>query len=327
MMNDGKGNTVTYDAGVDSCAGTQCSVQPAIALYQSDIIWQVDALSNGNVIKSGIAGQYTTPRSFDLAPVTSAPERCEVWPTIAYDNYIVLDNIWNNGATYNSNWTQSISAYQSSQGFTTTAWNYNWLTETEGDRTAVKAYPEIIYGNKLGTLVSGSKEETGLPEVISALPEFVVEFDYSESLNGSVERNVAIESFFHTDCNIKGPCDTVDDRKYEMMVWVENPESNKPGDLALTGVQIDNRLWDVYIKPRSNKEYIAFTAQTPFNQGTVNWNRFVEWTVEWTTANAEAQSINPMSPNLCMGAIEMGTELWWGQGSFNLNNFKVTKTP
>ncbi len=318
-------NQITYNAGTDSCAGTSCSATPTVAFHNSSLNWRIDSLSAGQVTQSSAVGSYSTPISLDLTPVTSNPSVCAVWPSISYDNYIVLDNIWNNGQVFSDQWSQSIGASQASDGKVTTSWNYNWLAETDGDRTAVKAYPEIIYGNKLGTHVSGSKEQTGLPEVVSNLPEFSVDFAYSETFNGSVERNVALESFFHDSCEITGPCDLTNNTRYEMMVWVNNPESNLPGDLAATGVMIDNRLWDVYIKPRSDKKYIAFTAHTPITEGTLQWNRFVEWTMEWTAANAEALSINALTPNLCMAAIEMGTELWWGEGTFTLNNFNVTK--
>ena len=239
---------------------------------------------------------------------------------------IVLNNIWNARAVGSTAWTQKIAATESDTGGPIASWTYDWLDESDGDRTAVKAYPEIIYGNKLGTHISAPKEVTGLPETASNLPEFTVDFAFTETLVDNVERNVALESFFHSSCNITGPCDLDDNRAYETMVWVVNPESNRPGDLALTGVSIDNRLWDVYIKPRSDKKYIAFTAQTPFTEGTLQWNRFVEWTIQWTTENSEALQINALTPNLCMAAIEMGTELWWGKGSFTLDKFEVTRS-
>ena len=107
-------------------------------------------------------------------------------------------------------------------------------------------------------------------------------------------------------------------------IWVANPSIRTPGDLALTGVMIDNQLWNVYIKPRSNKHYIAFTAQNETTSGTLNWKRFVDWTAEWTAANAEALEIDVLDPDFHMGAIEIGTEMWWGEGTFTLNKFDVS---
>ena len=108
-------------------------------------------------------------------------------------------------------------------------------------------------------------------------------------------------------------------------VWINNPKTWRPGDLAVTGVEIDGLEWDVYIKPRSNKNYIAFAAKTPQTEGEINWNRFVDWTVNWTTKNAAELGISPMTPDLCMGAIEFGTELWSGSGSFTLEKLDIRK--
>ena len=325
VMTEAEGNQITFDASTDSCAGSSCSATPTAAFHHNSINWRVDALSGNEVLQSPASGSYVTPRSFELTPATSNPSVSTIWPSISYDDVIVLNNIWNARQVNSDEWTQTIAASESDTSGPVASWDYNWLTETDGDRTAVKAYPEIFYGNKLGTHESASKAVTGLPETVSSLPEFNVEFAFTETFDGDVERNVALESFFHDSCDITGPCDLEDNRAYEMMVWVVNPESNRPGDLAVTGVMIDNRLWDVYIKPRSDKKYIAFTAQTPFDEGTLQWNRFVEWTMQWTAENAEALQINALTPDLCMAAIEMGTELWWGKGSFTLDKFNVVK--
>ena len=327
ILTEAEGNRITYNVSTDSCAGTDCSITPTAAFHNNSLTWYVDALSDGNVLQRAAEGSFATPRSFELTPVTSNEASCDVWPSVTYDDVIVLNNIWNAGAVNSSEWAQKVAAAGSDTSSPVASWTYDWLTETDGNRSAVKAYPEIIYGNKLGTHISGNKEQTGLPETVTSLPEFTVSFNYTETFENDVERNVALESFFHDSCNITGPCDIDDNRAYEMMVWVANPESNKPGDLAVSGVTIDNRVWDVYIKPRSDKQYIAFTAQTPFTEGTLQWNRFVEWTMQWTAENAESLGINVLTPSLCMAAIEMGTELWWGKGSFTLNEFEVTRTP
>ena len=70
--------------------------------------------------------------------------------------------------------------------------------------------------------------------------------------------------------------------------------------------------------------YIAFTAQNPTTRGTLNYKRFVEWTSRWTTENAELLEIDALNPEFYMGAIEIGTEMWWGDGTFTLNEFNVT---
>ena len=147
---------------------------------------------------------------------------------------------------FRDDWQQSVSIDRLADGNTEVVIEYDWLAQNDGDEFAVKSYPQIVYGNKLGAHVSGSKAELGLPETVSNLQEFRIDYSYTET--GNAERNLAFESFFHTDCDIGGPNFEDDDREYEMMVWIANPSIRTPGTIrAETGVMIDNQLWDVWI--------------------------------------------------------------------------------
>ena len=308
--------------GEGNCSGTT-----AMGYFDNDLTWYVESAVNGASGPTSTPVSITTPISQDLQPIKSNTGICEAWPSVAYDNYVALNNTWNSRVMTNDSWTQTINVTEDIDGSVSTSWTYDWLGKNDAGQFGefeVKAYPEVFYGPKLGTHVSGSKEETGLPELVRNLPEFVVTYDFSET-GTDAERNVALESFFHDSCNIQGPCDDVDNRAYEMMIWVNNPDIRTPGDLAVSGVMVDDKLWDVYIKPRSDKHYIAFTAQTPSTSGTINWKRFVDWTQQWTSENADTLQIDKLDPDFCMAAIEMGTEMWWGQGTFTLNKFEVTR--
>ncbi len=326
---DTNGYSVVVDpvaAGCSTGSGV-CSHQPALGYFDNDLNWHVESSVNGQAGPASDSVAITTPASEDVQLIKSNTSSCEGWPAITYDKYVVLNNTWNSRAMGDSSWSQRINVNQDVTGVVRPQWSYDWrgqFDSREFGEFEVKAYPEVIYGNKLGTHISGSKEETGLPELAADIPDYVVAYDFSETGSGA-ERNVALESFFHDSCNIAGPCDEVDNRVYEMMVWVNNPTIRTPGDLALTGVMIDDKLWDVYIKPRSDKHYIAFTAQVPSTSGTLNWKRFVDWTREWTDANADELEIDKLLPGYCMGAIEIGTEMWWGSGSFTLNHFEVSR--
>ncbi len=299
-----------------------CRATTNLAYYDNDLTWHVESTVNGAQGPVSDSFSITTPLSENLQPIKSSDGGCEAWAAVAYGKYVVLNNSWNSRAINDQSWFQLINVTENANGTISPAWAYDWRGQFDGDEIAVKAYPEVLYGPKLGTHVSGTREETGLPAKVSELPEFVVSYDYSET--GNAERNVALESFFHDSDDIRGPCDDDDNRVYEMMIWVNNPSIRTPGKLALTGVMVDNQLWNVYIKPDSNKHYIAFTAQNPTTSGTLNWKRFVDWTRDWTAANAEERRIDVLDPGFHMGAIEIGTEMWWGEGTFTLNNFEVT---
>ena len=300
-----------------------CSAQPDTGYFDNFLNWTVHAEVDGRMQLAGGPVSFKTPVSPDLQPIASNTESCEAYPAMAYDKYVVVNNIWNARAMFRSGWSQTINIDQQHGASAIPSWNYDWLQESDGGIFDVKAYPEVVYGNKLGVHVSGSKAETGLPEKVAELDEFKVEYSFTHEFDAEV--NVALESFFHSSCDIAGPCDDIDNRAFEMMIWVQNPTVRTPGQLALTGVMIDNKLWDVYIKPRSDKKYIAFTAQTDQSSGTLNWNRFVDWTVEWTKNNAEDLGIYQLSPDFCMGAIEIGTEVFNGNGSFTLDRYNITR--
>ena len=300
-----------------------CSAQPDTGYFDNFLNWTVHAEVDGRMQLAGGPVSFKTPVSPDLQPIASNTESCEAYPAMAYDKYVVVNNIWNARAMFRAGWSQTINIDQQHGGSAIPSWNYDWLQESDGGIFDVKAYPEVVYGNKLGVHVSGSKAETGLPEKVAELDEFRVEYSFTHEFDAEV--NVALESFFHSSCDIAGPCDDIDNRAFEMMIWVQNPTVRTPGQLALTGVMIDNKLWDVYIKPRSDKKYIAFTAQTDQSSGTLNWNRFVDWTVEWTKNNAEDLGIYQLSPDFCMGAIEIGTEVFNGNGSFTLDRYNITR--
>lgn len=320
----GNGYTSSVDPVTAGCQGGSgtCTHTPNLAYFDNHLTWVVQPVIDGSNGTLSNRMSITTPYNPDIQPILSNQGSCEAWPSVAYDKFVVLNNSWNSRTMNRSDWVQKINIDQDANGNIKPTWTYDWLGQYDGSEIEVKAYPEVIYGSKLGTHVSGTKAETGLPELVRNLPEFTVDYAYSET--GSAERNVALESFFHDSCNITGPCDEVDNRAYEMMIWVNNPSIRTPGTLALTGVMIDNQLWNVYIKPDSNKHYIAFTAQNPSTTGTLNWNRFVDWTETWTAENAEELSIDVLSPDFCMGAIELGTEMWWGAGSFTLDRYNIS---
>jgi len=238
---------------------------------------------------------------------------CIPWLEIGYGNYRLQNNTWNSSAVFFNNWSQCIEL-TGGPGNYVAKWDYNWLAESSGQEFAVKSYPQVYYGRKSSYNLSGTKAETGLPAGSYSLPQFWVEYDYSET--GVVERNVAFESFFHTSCDVENY-----NKQYEMMVWVGVPTIRTPGR-QVTTARLSGQDWDVYINPSLSWAYVAFVAQDPSNQGTLNWNDFVEWSRD----RGPSFGVPAMANNACMGAIELGTETFWGSGTFTLNRFRVNRS-
>lgn len=103
-----------------------------------------------------------------------------------------------------------------------------------------------------------------------------------------------------------------------MMVWVGKPTIRTP-DTLVTTASLSGQDWDVYTNPTLDWAYIAFVAKNPSNSGTLDWNAFVNWSRDFSPA----YGVPAMADNTCMGAIEIGTETFWGTGTFSLNRFEV----
>lgn len=238
---------------------------------------------------------------------------CIPWLEIGYGNYKLQNNVWNASAVFSNNWSQCIEL-QGSPGNYVASWDYNWLQRNEGNEFAVKSYPQVYYGRKTRYNLSGTVAETGLPQPTDNLSQYQVHYDYSET--GIVERNVALESFFHTSCEAEEH-----NKQFEMMVWVGIPNIRTPGT-QVTSATIDGQGWDVYVNTQLPWAYVAYVAQNPSNRGTLNWNAFVDW----SRNVGPAFGVPAMARNTCMGAIEIGTETFWGTGTFTLNRFQVNRS-
>ena len=237
---------------------------------------------------------------------------CEDWFEIPYGDFRLQNNVWNSDAVFSNNWAQCITL-SGSASQPVASWDYNWLGRFDGNEYSVKSYPQVYYGRKTRFNQSGSVAETGLPAPLGSIPQYTIDFAYSET--GNAERNVAFESFFHTSCEAEE-----NNKQFELMVWVGKPDIRTPGPIVTTA-RIDGRDWDVHVNPTLGWGYVAFVAQTPFNSGRLNWNAFVDW----TRNSGPAFGVPSIANNTCMGAIELGTETFWGAGTFTIDRLNVSR--
>lgn len=237
---------------------------------------------------------------------------CQPWAEIAYGDYVLQNNTWNDSEVYTDDWSQCIEV-TGGPGRYIAKWDYNWLPRDGGNEYSVKSYPQVYYGRKTRNTRSGTVERLGLPANINNLPQFRVRYKYSET--GNAERNVALESFFHTSCEAEEW-----NKHFELMVWVNSPVTKTPGT-PVTEVTLDGKEWLVYVNPSLGWGYVAFVEKTPSQEGWLDWNAFVNW----TRYEGPAYGIWPIGNNTCMGAIEIGTETFWGTGTFTLEEFRVVR--
>ncbi len=274
-------------------------------------------------------------------------------PNLKFGDFLLATNAWNFCASSLPDWTQTISVNDVS-GNVVPRWDYDWGNESDvrGAVWLVKSYPEIIYGVKSpgeysGPTLAETPAATGMPVRVDELPFYKIDYAFSseeyptrskdfngQTLNG--ERNVAVESFFH---ELGGNCDvstlvrngTTSNQRFEIMLWLDRGAERlpaAPGDYV-TSVSLDGKSYDVYTKP-SDLEYIAFVAQNPQSSGEINWNTFIEWTRTYSHRVNEAfgrgSNTVQLQDSWCMANILVGTEIWWGNGYFQADNWTIHRT-
>lgn len=206
-------------------------------------------------------------------------------------------------------WKQSIGIVNNKATF-----RYSYDLDTFDPRY-VLAYPEVIHGDKFGSLDSGAE---GLPVRVKDIDKIYIDFDYSEKDNATAARNVAIETFFHSTKDITGPGHPSGKNNvvFELMVWVDKPDSRfgiVPGD-SRGIVDVDGREYEVFT--HDSKAYVAFVAVEPQNAGRICWSDFIG-------ACEQFEDLRTISKNWFISAFEFGPEIWTGAGEFTVNKFDV----
>ncbi len=267
-------------------------------------------------------------------PQKVSSDRVASWPGLRYGNFLVSNNPWNAGAATFPLWYQQISLYETGGGAYGVKFDWDWGAEgdTSGSTFNTKSYPEVIFGTKSPGERSGTFAETGLPVEIYDAPEITLDYEFSYQgrrtdsatpTGSDSEFNVAIESFYHSSCDVKRSGLATDNTVFETMVWLKLDQRKPSGDAPRAVISTsDGRLFDVYTKVASNPNYIAFVAQEEQLSGTIMYSELLDHAQD----NAAEYGIYPLKDTDCLANILMGTEIWHGGGTFNLNEFTVNRT-
>ena len=276
-------------------------------------------------------------------------------------DFILHNNAWRPGrAAPGYPWTQCI--YTNTNG-ALAGWEYDWgpgIIGSNGNASGdfyVRSYPELIFGVKDEFRTSAPKSVTGLPVLLSELPNITIDYSYSGPQYGdprevtasnnprfpngteiSGERNIAIESFLYTpdasgECseNIVTRSEGGSNHQYEVMVWLDAGAERLPAGPSdfVTDVNIRGEAFKVYTKD-SDERYIAFVAQNPQTSGTLVWNDFTDWARTYAhrvgdVFGARSESVQ-IQDSWCVANILVGTEIFWGRGNLDLFEWTITQS-
>jgi len=298
------------------------------------------APASGTTVVSNTGPVRSTGNAFfpNNGPQCVTPENQFNGPGLRFGDFLLLNNAWN-AHTSAWDWTQCISLTNNNGGTVAPSWDYDWGNEDAlqpgFQEWEVKTFPEVIYGVKSESEQSAACETTGLPVPYGDMPSMDISYSYrATQTNNRIgdlgdennnpptvtggDRNIAIETFLHSSCDIqRGASSNIE---LEVMVWLEHGAERLPTGSPPVAVYTaaGGSLYDVYVK---DNNYIAYVAQNEVRNGTLSWDEFLED----ARTNASTYGIKAINNDWCVANVIFGSEIWWGQGTLDLDHYEITR--
>jgi len=228
---------------------------------------------------------------------------CADWESVTSGSYRAENNTWGKGDL--TGWSQCIGLSLRADGALAARWTWDWLMAGG----SVKAYPEIVFGQK-----PGSQSTTpDLPLQVSRVKSAQVTYDITSTRTGS--GNLAFDIWLTDSANPDtwgAPPIT-----HEIMIWLEGYGSLAPGGSWVETVPIGDADYSVYLARNwgDGWTYIAF-YRTPnqLGAGTLELADFLAYMLENELATGAEY----------MASIEIGNEVVSGSGETILNQYEVS---
>lgn len=299
---------------------------------------KTSSISGSSVVSTGSTGNAGT------GPVTNNIDSPNNFPVLAVSDFLWVNNAFNFFNTRFAGWFQEIELTGSSGNLTPTV-RYDWGTEGAlRNQFATVSFPELIYGVKSPGERSASFAATGLPIENSSLPAQInIDYNYTYTQTASSSPNtetnedftgfnVAIESFWHDSCNIVRTNSDDDNQVFELMVWLHLGKRGPVGEgrngAAGSFTTSDGRVWDVFSKVdaffrgATVRNYLAFVARDEQSSGTIPYHEFIN-EARTNAANYGDGAWRFLQDTDCLANILLGSEIWYGAGSFQWNDVSI----
>lgn len=227
---------------------------------------------------------------------------CDDWALIDVGEYQAQNNTWGKGTL--AGWSQCIGLGNNAGGTLIARWTWDWLNAGGN----VKAYPEIVYGQKPG----GSTTSLSLPEQLNRIETATIAYDVTSTYTGS--GNAAFDIWLTDTDNPStwgAPPIT-----HEIMIWLDRYGSMAPGGAWKEKVTLDGAAYSVYVGENYGDgwRYIAFLRAEPqLGAGTLDLVAFIEYILEKGLVTGEEY----------LASIEFGNEVVSGAGETIVNKYEV----
>ena len=232
---------------------------------------------------------------------------CDDWTKFKQEQFEIHNNVW--GKEKITNYKQCIFSFAKPnsgqiRGF---GWDWNWPIVNDN----VKAYPSILFGRKPWHNYSTSPQ---LPLRIADISRLQVSFDLESQASGAY--NLLLESWI-----IRDKFATSSDRTGELAIHLY--QHNVPGHAGkfIASVNLSGYNFDFYLEPKmtvpeDNHTWVYYGfihTGKPIQHAAINMGQFIEYLVEHNYVNAQHY----------IASIELGNEIYDGQGKTQINSFAV----
>ena len=149
-------------------------------------------------------------------------------------DYLLSNNAW--GAGPLAGWNQNIGLISNKNGVLSAIWNWDWLSSGNN----VKAYVEIIYGQKPGSKIS---TVAFLPKKVNEINAVMVDYDVVSIHNGS--GNTSFDLWL---TETKYPIIfAVPPITHEIMIWLETYGDMRPAGSLVERAIIGGVPYNIFV--------------------------------------------------------------------------------
>ena len=184
-------------------------------------------------------------------------------------------------------------------------WTWDWLNSG----TNVKAYPEIIFGQKPGSATTSKV----MPIKISDIGAVTVSYDVASTSTGSGD--VAFDIWL-TDSPSPSSWG-VPPITHEIMIWLDRQGGMSPGGNFIERVSLDSSTYAVFDADKWGQgwKYIAFvSAESRLGVGILNLGNFFSYLREKNLVTGDEY----------LASIEFGNEVAGGAGETVVKRYAVS---
>ena len=244
-----------------------------------------------------------TPVSEPTPTETTIAMKCMDEVLINNGDYRIENNTWGKGNL--SGWSQCIGIGPGTGGAIAARWTWDWLNSGSN----VKAYPEIIFGQKPGSTTTTK----ALPIKLSDISLLTISYDVSSNNSGS--GNVAFDIWLTDTPNpiIFGTPPIT----HEIMVWLDQQGGLSPGGNFKERVNINGFTYAVFVAPKWGEgwEFVAFfSPESRLGAGILDLGSLFAYMLETNLATGDEY----------LASIEFGNEIATGSGETIVKSYSVS---